>query len=69
MQSTSKYITGTLSLHFRKILTKLIHSRYFEVDIADLYVKAYYIWLSVLSLLSIYAFLLSYEVSVYLLVN
>ncbi|KAG4391410.1 hypothetical protein AAZX31_05G167100 [Glycine max] len=30
MQSTSKYITGTLSLHFRKILTKLIHSRYFE---------------------------------------
>ncbi|KAK7399543.1 hypothetical protein VNO78_10728 [Psophocarpus tetragonolobus] len=30
MQSTSKYITGTLSLHFRKILTKLIHSHYFE---------------------------------------
>ncbi|KAF7834291.1 ABC transporter D family member 1-like [Senna tora] len=30
MQSTSKYITGTLSLRFRKILTKLIHSHYFE---------------------------------------
>ncbi|KAK7358975.1 hypothetical protein VNO77_00918 [Canavalia gladiata] len=30
MQSTSKYITGTLSLHFRRILTKLIHSHYFE---------------------------------------
>ncbi|MED6148441.1 ATP-binding cassette sub- D member 1 [Stylosanthes scabra] len=30
MHSTSKYITGTLSLHFRKILTKLIHSHYFE---------------------------------------
>ncbi|PON35610.1 ATP-binding cassette containing protein [Parasponia andersonii] len=28
--STSKYITGTLSLRFRKILTKLIHSHYFE---------------------------------------
>ena len=53
MQSTSKYITGTLSLHFRKILTKLIHSRYFEVDIVDLYVEAYYIWLSLLSLLPI----------------
>ncbi|XP_014508756.1 ABC transporter D family member 1 [Vigna radiata var. radiata] len=30
MQSTSKYITGTLSLHFRKILTTLIHSHYFK---------------------------------------
>ncbi|KAK7281010.1 hypothetical protein RIF29_08638 [Crotalaria pallida] len=30
IQSTSKYITGTLSLRFRKILTKLIHSHYFE---------------------------------------
>ncbi|KAK7318604.1 hypothetical protein RJT34_03307 [Clitoria ternatea] len=30
MHSTSKYITGNLSLHFRKILTKLIHSHYFE---------------------------------------
>nr|KYP75795.1 ABC transporter D family member 1 [Cajanus cajan] len=30
IHSTSKYITGTLSLHFRKILTKLIHSHYFE---------------------------------------
>ncbi|MED6137180.1 ATP-binding cassette sub- D member 1 [Stylosanthes scabra] len=30
MHSTSKYMTGTLSLHFRKILTKLIHSHYFE---------------------------------------
>ncbi|KAK6258893.1 hypothetical protein SCA6_013367 [Theobroma cacao] len=28
--STSKYITGTLSLRFRKILTKLIHAHYFE---------------------------------------
>lgn len=33
MHSTSKYITGTLSLRFRKILTKLIHSHYFEVVI------------------------------------
>ncbi|XP_019415077.1 PREDICTED: ABC transporter D family member 1 [Lupinus angustifolius] len=30
IQSTSKYISGTLSLHFRKMLTKLIHSHYFE---------------------------------------
>ncbi|XP_038701935.1 ABC transporter D family member 1-like isoform X2 [Tripterygium wilfordii] len=30
MHSTSKYITGTLSLRFRKILTKLIHEDYFE---------------------------------------
>lgn len=30
LHSTSKYITGTLSLRFRKILTKLIHSHYFE---------------------------------------
>ncbi|XP_057431902.1 ABC transporter D family member 1 [Lotus japonicus] len=30
IHSTSKFITGTLSLHFRKILTKLIHSHYFE---------------------------------------
>ncbi|KAE8671524.1 ABC transporter D family member 1 [Hibiscus syriacus] len=30
IHSTSKYITGTLSLRFRKILTKLIHSHYFE---------------------------------------
>ncbi|CAK7334627.1 unnamed protein product [Dovyalis caffra] len=30
MHSTSKYVTGTLSLCFRKILTKLIHSHYFE---------------------------------------
>lgn len=36
IQSTSKYITGTLSLHFRKILTKLIHSHYFEVDLLTL---------------------------------
>ncbi|KAH0871814.1 hypothetical protein HID58_078836, partial [Brassica napus] len=28
--ATSKYITGALSLRFRKILTKLIHSHYFE---------------------------------------
>lgn len=34
MHSTSKYITGALSLRFRKILTKLIHSHYFEVAIA-----------------------------------
>ncbi|GAV87165.1 ABC_tran domain-containing protein/ABC_membrane_2 domain-containing protein [Cephalotus follicularis] len=30
IHSTSKYITGTLSLRFRKILTKLIHTHYFE---------------------------------------
>lgn len=30
LHSTSKYITGILSLRFRKILTKLIHSHYFE---------------------------------------
>ncbi|KAI5387232.1 ATP-binding cassette sub- D member 1 [Lathyrus oleraceus] len=30
IHSTSKYITGTLGLHFRKLLTKLIHSHYFE---------------------------------------
>ncbi|KAJ0976938.1 hypothetical protein J5N97_012412 [Dioscorea zingiberensis] len=28
--STSKYLTGALGLHFRKILTDLIHSDYFE---------------------------------------
>lgn len=33
LHSTSKYITGTLSLRFRKILTKLIHTHYFEVYI------------------------------------
>ncbi|XP_020872598.1 ABC transporter D family member 1 isoform X3 [Arabidopsis lyrata subsp. lyrata] len=30
LHSTSKYITGALSLRFRKILTKIIHSHYFE---------------------------------------
>ncbi|XP_057530328.1 ABC transporter D family member 1-like [Amaranthus tricolor] len=30
LHSTSKYITGKLSLQFRKILTKLIHTHYFE---------------------------------------
>lgn len=30
LNSTSKYITGTLSLRFRKILTKLIHAQYFQ---------------------------------------
>ncbi|XP_059433464.1 ABC transporter D family member 1 isoform X1 [Corylus avellana] len=30
MHSTSKYITGALSLRFRKILTRLIHAHYFE---------------------------------------
>ncbi|XAR73376.1 Fatty-acyl-CoA-transporting ATPase [Bertholletia excelsa] len=30
LHSTSKYITGTLSLQFRKILTKLIHAQYFQ---------------------------------------
>lgn len=30
MHATSKYITGTLSLRFRKILTRLIHGHYFE---------------------------------------
>ncbi|KAF7128970.1 hypothetical protein RHSIM_Rhsim10G0162600 [Rhododendron simsii] len=30
LHSTSKYVTGTLSLRFRKILTKLIHTQYFQ---------------------------------------
>ncbi|PIN18935.1 Long-chain acyl-CoA transporter, ABC superfamily [Handroanthus impetiginosus] len=30
LNSTSKYITGTLSLRFRKILTKLTHRQYFQ---------------------------------------
>lgn len=30
LHSTSKYITGTLSLRFRAILTKLIHGQYFQ---------------------------------------
>ncbi|KAL8234215.1 hypothetical protein R6Q59_020315 [Mikania micrantha] len=30
LYSTSKYITGTLSLRFRNILTKLIHAQYFQ---------------------------------------
>ncbi|KAK9272001.1 hypothetical protein L1049_002370 [Liquidambar formosana] len=30
LHSTLKYITGALSLRFRKILTKLIHTHYFE---------------------------------------
>ncbi|GAB4843881.1 ATP-binding cassette sub- D member 1 [Ancistrocladus abbreviatus] len=30
LHSTSKYITGTLSLQFRKILTRLVHAHYFE---------------------------------------
>ncbi|OIV97514.1 hypothetical protein TanjilG_11038 [Lupinus angustifolius] len=30
IQSTLKYLTGTLGLHYRKILTKRIHSHYFE---------------------------------------
>ncbi|GFP84827.1 ABC transporter d family member 1 [Phtheirospermum japonicum] len=30
LTSTSKYITGTLSLRFRKILTKLTHAQYFQ---------------------------------------
>uniref|UniRef100_A0A2P2MUA7 ABC transmembrane type-1 domain-containing protein n=1 Tax=Rhizophora mucronata TaxID=61149 RepID=A0A2P2MUA7_RHIMU len=30
IDSTSTYISGTLSLRFRKILTKLIHANYFE---------------------------------------
>lgn len=34
LHSTSKYITGALSLRFRKILTKIIHSHYFEVATA-----------------------------------
>lgn len=33
LHSTTKYITGTLSLRFRKILTKLIHDQYFQVVI------------------------------------
>lgn len=30
LNSTSKYITGTLSLRFRKVLTKLTHTQYFQ---------------------------------------
>uniref|UniRef100_A0A0V0IZK6 Putative ABC transporter D family member 1-like n=1 Tax=Solanum chacoense TaxID=4108 RepID=A0A0V0IZK6_SOLCH len=30
LHSTSKYITGTLSLRFRSILTRLIHAQYFQ---------------------------------------
>ncbi|XP_073155742.1 ABC transporter D family member 1 isoform X2 [Henckelia pumila] len=30
LSSTSKYITGTLSLRFRKILTKVTHTQYFQ---------------------------------------
>ncbi|KAL6554848.1 ATP-binding cassette sub- D member 1 [Orobanche gracilis] len=30
LTSTSKYVTGTLSLRFRKILTKLTHTQYFQ---------------------------------------
>lgn len=30
---TSKYLTGSLSLRFKKILTDLIHADYFEVGI------------------------------------
>ncbi|KAJ8765454.1 hypothetical protein K2173_014576 [Erythroxylum novogranatense] len=30
IHSTSKYVSGTLSICFRKILTKLVHSHYFE---------------------------------------
>lgn len=33
LHSTSKYITGTLSLRFRNILTRLIHAQYFQVKI------------------------------------
>lgn len=40
MHSTSKYITGTLSLRFRKILTQRIHSHYFEVVVF----KFFYYW-------------------------
>ncbi|KAL6558839.1 ATP-binding cassette sub- D member 1 [Orobanche minor] len=31
LTSTSKYVTGTLSLRFRKILTNLTHTQYFQV--------------------------------------
>ncbi|CAI9753161.1 unnamed protein product [Fraxinus pennsylvanica] len=37
LHSTSKYITGTLSLRFRKILTKLIHTQYFQVIVNALF--------------------------------
>ncbi|GAA0186750.1 ATP-binding cassette [Lithospermum erythrorhizon] len=30
LHSTSKYVTGTLSLRFRKILTSLVHDQYFQ---------------------------------------
>ncbi|CAL5323857.1 unnamed protein product [Camellia sinensis] len=35
LHSTSKYIAGTLSLRFRKILTKLIHAQYFQYQEAE----------------------------------
>lgn len=34
LHSTSKYVTGTLSLRFRQILTKHIHAQYFQVVMA-----------------------------------
>lgn len=37
LHSTSKYVTGILSLHFRKILTQLIHTHYFQVLLATIY--------------------------------
>lgn len=55
MHSTSKYITGTLSLRFRKILTRLIHTRYFEVRLLFLVVRILYLVLnSLFCLLSFY---------------
>lgn len=39
--STTKFLTGTMSLHFRKILTDCIHSDYFQV-ITELSIGCYF---------------------------
>lgn len=57
LHSTTKYITGTLSLRFRKILTKLIHDQYFQVVINTSFILlsyfcyfiVYYVFISFLS--------------------
>lgn len=61
MHSTSKYITGTLSLRFRKILTGLIHTHYFEVLMftilgARLLYRIFYFWFPLCFLFSIHLF-------------
>ena len=54
MHSTSKYITGALSLRFRKILTKLIHSHYFEVATAVSSTISLYFFLLDITLVFLY---------------